>query len=177
MSSVSKGLGKIEVKLKWDPSPLGEAPRHLDIIAATYSESDPHGRPEYVVHYDSRSPDGTITMPRHSQTGQGFGFVETMVLEFDRMAPTYGRVVVGVAIHQDGGRRIFGDLRNAGVLVVEKYSELLKDDFTQVAGSTAATIAEFVRNGSGQWQLHKMVRGYDSGPVAFMAEMGSVPPS
>ncbi len=175
MSSVSKGLGKVEMKLKWDPSPLGDPPRHLDIIAATYPEADRYGRPAYVVHYDSRSPDGTITMPRHSQTGQGFGFVEAMVLEFDRLAPAYGRVVVGVAIHQDGGPRTFEDIRNVGVLVIEKYTELLKDDFTRVAGATAATIAEFIRDDSGQWQLHEMIRGYDGDPAAFIAEMGRAP--
>ncbi|WP_328432278.1 TerD family protein [Streptomyces sp. NBC_00453] len=172
VSSVGKGLGKAEVRLKWDPSPLGEPPRHLDIIAATYSADDLRGRPVYVVHYDSRSPDGTINMSRHSQTGQGFGFVEAMTLEFDRMASSYGRVVVGVAIHQDGGRRIFGDMTNAGVLVVEGYRELLADDFARVAGSTATTVAEFTRDSSGKWEVHEMIRGFDSDPLAFTLEMG-----
>lgn len=173
MSSVGEGLGKVEVRLKWDPSPLGEPARHLDIVAATYAGDDPHGRPVYIVHYDSRSPDGTINMTRHSQTGQGFGYVEVMVLEFGRLAAVYGRVVVGVVIHQDGGRRTFGDISNAGVLVVQRYTELLADDFTQVADSTATTVAEFVRDGSGEWQMHEMVRGADSDPVPFTLEMGS----
>ncbi|MEU9387039.1 TerD family protein [Streptomyces sp. NPDC048279] len=175
VSSVGGGLGKVEVRLKWDPSPFGEPPRHLDIVAATYSADDSHGRPEYIVHYDSRSPDGTINMTRHSQTGQGFGYVEVMVLEFDRLAAAYGRVVVGVVIHQDGGRRTFADIHNAGVLVVQHYTELLADDFTQVADSTATTVAEFVRDGSGVWEMHAMVRGSDSDPVPFTLEMGSVP--
>lgn len=174
MNSVAKGLKKVEVRLKWDPSPLGEPPRHLDIIAATYSVDDLHGRPVYVVHYDSRSPDGTINMSRHSQTGQGFGFVEVMVLEFDRLAQSYGRVVVGVAIHQDGGHRTFGDMSNAGVLVVEGYRELLADDFSQVAGSTAMTVAEFARDGSGAWEFHEMIRGFDSDPLVFTSEMGGI---
>ncbi|WP_323377305.1 TerD family protein [Streptomyces sp. RB17] len=166
-------LGKVEVRLKWDPSPLGEAPRHLDIIAATYSADDPHGRPAYVVHYASRSPDGTINMTRHSRTGMGFGFVEVMVLEFDRLSPVFGRVVVGVAIHQDGGPRMFGDISRAGVVVVQGYEQLLADDFTQVADSTAATVAEFVRDASGAWVMRDMIRGFDSDPVLFTAEMGS----
>ncbi|MFF4894834.1 TerD family protein [Streptomyces sp. NPDC001068] len=175
VSSVGEGLGKVEVRLKWDPSPFGEPPRHLDIVAATYSADDLHGRPAYVVHYDSRSPDGTINMTRHSQTGQGFGYVEVMVLEFDRLAAAYGRVVVGVVIHQDGGRRTFGDIHNAGVLVVQRYIELLADDFTQVADSTATTVAEFVRDGSGVWEMHAMVRGSDSDPMPFTLEMGGRP--
>lgn len=174
MSSVDKGLGKVEVRLKWDPSPLGEPPRHLDIVAATYSADNPHGRPAYVVHYDSRSPDGTINMARHSQTGQGFGFVEVMVLELDRLASSYGRVVVGVVIHQDGGRRTFGDISNAGVLVVERYTELLADDFAGVVGSTAITVGEFVRGSSGGWEFHEMIQGFDSDPLAFTSEMGTV---
>ncbi|MFG2858184.1 TerD family protein [Streptomyces mirabilis] len=174
MSGDSRGLGKVEVRIRWDPSPLGEPPRHLDIIAATYSVDAPYGRPVYVVHYESRSPDGTINMSRHSETGQGFGFVEVMVLEFDRLASAYGRVVVGVAIHQDGGPRTFGDIANAGVLVIEGYRELLADDFAGVAGSTATTVAEFVRDDSGAWEFHEMVRGFDSDPVVFAAEMGSV---
>ncbi|MFG2369386.1 TerD family protein [Streptomyces mirabilis] len=174
MSSVSKGLGKVEVRLRWDPSPLGEPPRHLDIIAATYSADAPYGRPVYVVHYDSRSPDGTINMSRHSQTGQGFGFVEVMALEFDRLSSAYARVVVGVAIHQDGGPRTFGDISNGGALIVDGYRELLADDFTHVAESTATTLAEFVRDDSGAWEFREMVRGFDSDPVVFTAEMGGV---
>ncbi|MEU5533613.1 TerD family protein [Streptomyces sp. NPDC020362] len=173
MSGVGRGLDKVEVKLRWDPSPYGEAPRHLDIVAATYSAGDPYGRPVYVVHYESRSPDGTINMSRHSETGLGLGFVEAMVLEFDRMSPAYGRVVVGVAIHQEGGPRTFGDIANAGVLVLEGYRQLLFDDFAGVADATAATIAEFTRDASGAWELREMIRGFDSDPELFMAEMGS----
>ncbi|MEU9456696.1 TerD family protein [Streptomyces sp. NPDC048277] len=174
MSGVGEGLGKVEVKLRWDPSPYGQPPRHLDIIAATFSADDPYGRPVYVVHTESRSPDGTINMSRHSETGMGFGFVEAMVLEFERMSPAYGRVVVGVAIHQDGGPRVFRDISNAGVVVVEGYRELLADDFTQVADATAATVAEFGRDPSGWWVFREMVRGFDAGPVQFAVEMGSV---
>jgi tellurium resistance protein TerD len=174
VSSVSEGLGKVEVKLRWDPSARGRPPHHLDIIAATYSADDTHGQPAYVVHFDSRSPDGTINMSRHSQTGQGFGFVEVMTLEFDRLASSYARVVVGVAIHQDGGFRTFGDVPNAGVLIAEGYKELVTDDFARVAGSTAATVAEFTRDDSGGWGFHRMLCGFDCDPVLFAAEMGSV---
>lgn len=175
MSSDSQGVGKAEVRLKWDPSPWDQPPHHLDIIAATYSADAAYGRPVYVVHFDSRSPDGTINMSRHSQTGQGFGYVEVMTLELDRLASSFARVVVGVAIHQNSGLKTFGDLSNAGVLVVEEYKELLKDEFAQVAGSTAATVAEFARDTSGAWEFHEMVRGFDSDPVVFAAEMGGAP--
>ncbi|MFI0960730.1 TerD family protein [Streptomyces sp. NPDC021080] len=174
MSGVGGGLAKAEVRLKWDPSPFGEPPRHLDIIAATYSAGDPYGRPVYVVHYESRSPDGTINMSRHSETGMGFGFVEAMVFEFDRMSSVYGRVVVGVAIHQDGGPRAFGDISNAGVVVAEGYRQLLVDDFAGVADATAATVAEFTKDASGTWEFREMVRGFESDPVPFAAEMGSL---
>jgi tellurium resistance protein TerD len=59
------------------------------------------------------------------------------------------------------------------VLVVQGYKELLKNDFAQVAGSTAATVAEFTRDASGAWEFHGMVRGFDSDPVVFTAEMGN----
>ncbi|MFI1166867.1 TerD family protein [Streptomyces sp. NPDC020801] len=172
VSGMGEGLGKVEVRLKWDPSPYGEPPRHLDVIAATYAADDPYGRPVYVVHHDSRSPDGTINMSRHSETGMGFGFVEVMVLEFDRLASSFGRVVVGVAIHQNHGVRTFGDMSNAGVAVVERYTELLADDFAEVADATAATVAEFTRDASGAWRFGRMIRGFDSDPVGFTAEMG-----
>ncbi|BCL33140.1 TerD family protein [Streptomyces aurantiacus] len=168
------GLGKIEVRLKWDPSPVGESPRHLDIVAATYSVDDPFGRPVYLVHYDSRSPDGTINMSRHSQTGQGFGFVEVMSLEFERLSSAYARVVVGVVIHQEPVPRTFGDMSNAGILIVEGYEELLTDDFSGVAGASATTLAEFVRDDLGRWKMHEMIRGSDSDPARFMSEMGAV---
>ncbi|MGW0844628.1 TerD family protein [Streptomyces sp. NPDC002787] len=175
MSSDSQGVGKAEVRLKWDPSPWNQPPHHLDIIATTYSADAPYGRPVYVVHSDSRSPDGTINMGRHSQTGQGFGYVEVMTLELDRLASSFARVVVGVAIHQNSGPKTFGDISNAGVLVVEGYTELLKDDFAQVSESTAATVAEFTRHASGVWEFHETVRGFDSDPVVFTAEMGNAP--
>ncbi|MER6093839.1 TerD family protein [Streptomyces bluensis] len=173
VSGGGKGLGKVEVRLKWDPSPLGKPPRHLDIIAATYSADALYGQPAYVVHYDSRSPDGTINMTRHSQTGMGFGFVEVLVLEFDRLSPAYGRVVVGVAIHQNSEPLTFGEVSNAGVVVVQGYEQLLVDDFEQVADATAATVSEFTRDASGAWQMREMIRGFDSDPVLFTAEMGS----
>jgi stress response protein SCP2 len=170
------GLGKVEVKLRWDPSPYGEPPRHLDIIAATYSADDPHGPPVYVVHYESRSPDGTINMRRHSETGMGFGFVEEMVFEFDRLSSRYGRVVAGVAIHQNTGPRTFGEIHNGGVVVMEGYRQLMADDFSGIADATAATFAEFVRDPSGTWRFREMTRGFDSGdPARFAAEMGGLP--
>jgi stress response protein SCP2 len=175
VSSVSKVLGKVEVKLRWDPSPWGQAPRHLDIIAATYSADAPYGRPVYVVHFESRSPDGTINMNRHSETGLGLGYVEAMVLELDRLASSFARVVVGVAIHQNTGPKTFGDISHAGALVLDGYKELLSDDFSRVADSTAATVAEFTKDASGAWEFHELIRGFDSDPVGFAAEMGSVP--
>ncbi|MEU5040701.1 TerD family protein [Streptomyces griseorubiginosus] len=174
MHAGGAGLGRVQVRLKWDPSPFGEPARHLDIVAATYAAGDLHGRPEYVVHTESRSPDGTITMTRHSETGLGLGYVEEMELEFERMVSAYGRVVVGVAIHQDAGPRTFGDLTHCGVLVVEGYRKLLTDDFAGVADATAATIAEFTRDAAGCWHFGELIRGFDSNPTGFMAEMGSV---
>src|SRR5919197_3262993 len=81
--------GKIEVRLKWDPSPCNRPPHHMDIMATTFSADAPYGRPVDVVHTESRSPDGTINMSRHSETGLGLGFVEVMVLELDRLAPYF----------------------------------------------------------------------------------------
>jgi tellurium resistance protein TerD len=175
VSSDTKGLEKVEVRLKWDPSPWDRPPHHLDIIATTYAADAPHGRPVYVVQYDKRSPDGTINMGRHSRTGQGFGFVEEMTLELGRLAPSFVRVVVGVAVHQSDGPKTFGDVSNIGVLIVEGYRELLTDDLARVTGATAATVAEFTRNASGAWEFHEVIRGFDSDPVRFATEMGSAP--
>ncbi|WP_329267870.1 TerD family protein [Streptomyces sp. NBC_01451] len=175
MGSESRKVAKAEVRLKWDPSPWNRPPHHLDIIAATYSSDALYGQPVYVVHFDSRSPDGTINMSRHSQTGQGLGYVEAMTLELDRLAPSFARVVVGVAIHQNNGPKTFGDLTNAGVLLLDGYEELLKDDFAHLSGSTAVTIAEFTRDTSGTWEFHQILRGFDSDPAVFTTEMGSTP--
>ncbi|MFG2594495.1 TerD family protein [Streptomyces sp. NPDC048462] len=172
-----KGLEKAEVRLKWDPSAWDRSPHHLDIITATYSADAPYGRPVYIVDYDSRSPDGTINMSRHSRTGQGFGYVEAVTLELVRLAPSFARVVVGVAIHQNTGPKTFGDLSNTGVLVLDGYTELLNDDFTRIAGCTAGTVAEFTRTPSGTWEFHEMVRGFQSDTAAFSLEMGSAPRS
>lgn len=61
---------------------------------------------------------------------------------------------------------------DAGVIVAEGYQQLLEHDFAGVADATAATVAQFTRNADGAWELHEMIRGYDSDPVLFTAEMG-----
>ncbi|MFD0430633.1 TerD family protein [Streptomyces zhihengii] len=171
-SSLSKGVRKAEVSLKWDPSPLGEAAHDLDLVAATYEGQGLGGAPAYAVHFDSRSPDGTITLTRDSRTGQGFGADEVMTLEFERLAPVYQRVVVGVVIQQGSGRRTFGDIRNVSARIAEGYTELAATDFAGVAGSTAAVLCEFRRDAAGAWQLTGGPRGFDADPESFLGLMG-----
>ncbi|MGW7516155.1 TerD family protein [Streptomyces sp. NPDC054796] len=172
MSSLNKGLRKVEVTLKWDPSPSGAPVNDLDIVAATYTADDPHGKPAYLVHFDSRSPDGTITLNRDSRTGQGFGADEAMTLELDRLASSYVRVVVGVAIQQGGGRKTFAEVPNSSAKICEGVNELVQEDFSRVGQSTAATIAEFVRGESGEWEIRPVLRGFDTDPAAFADIMG-----
>ncbi|MBH5338289.1 TerD family protein [Streptomyces pactum] len=174
MSSLNKGPEKVEVALKWDPSPSGRPAHDLDIIAAVHAADDPHGEPVHLVHFDSRSPDGTITLHRDSRTGQGFGDDEVMTIELHRLAPAYARVVVGVAIQQHGGRTTFGEISGTGLRIREGYQELMRHDFADVAGATAATVAEFVRDGAGVWAFRPAVRGFpDTDPATFGRRMGT----
>lgn len=175
MNSFSKGTGTAEVRLKWDPSPYGEPDSDLDLVAATYSASAPDGEPVYLVHFDSRAPDGTITLNRDSTTGRGLGFDEVMTLELVRLGAEFGRVVVGVAIQQHSGRMVFGDVAGTGFQVAEGYTTLAEGDFADVAGSTAATVAEFTRDRSGAWSFHPFVRGFDTDPDSFAHAMGGPP--
>ncbi|MZD06658.1 TerD-family protein [Streptomyces sp. SID5785] len=178
MSSLRKGIEKAEVGLKWDPSPIGSPPHDLDLVAAAYTGEDPQGTPEYVVHFDSRSPDGTITLDRDSRTGQGFGYDEVMTLELERLAPRFTRVVVGVAIQQgepgEGPAKVFGDVSHTAVRVREGYTDLSEHDFSQVRESPAATVAEFVRDAEGEWSFHETVHGFDGDLTAFAAAMGAL---
>ena len=73
-------------------------------MAGTYRATDPYGAPAYLVHFDSRSPDGTINLNRDSRTGQGLGTDESMTLELERLSSEYARVVVGITIQQGAGR-------------------------------------------------------------------------
>ncbi|MEV3991325.1 TerD family protein [Streptomyces sp. NPDC049837] len=173
MSSANKGVGKVEVTLKWDPSPAGVPDHDLDIIAAVYRADDPHGAPVYLVHFGSRSPDGTITLQRESSTGQGFGFDEAMTLELNRLAPEYARVVVGVAIQQGGGRTTFSDITNALVLIKEGYKELDSYDFAGLGDATAVTVVEFLRDDTGGWGWRRAIRGFDADPQSFTELMGA----
>lgn len=173
MSSLTKGLGKVQVKIQWDPSPAGMPVSDLDLIAATYRAEDPYGPPAYLVHFASRSPDGTITLNHDSRDGRGFGWDEIITLEFDRLSPAYTRVIVGVVIQQSGGRLVFGDIARPRVQVVEGYTVLADDDFSGVLPSTAATVAEFTRSASGAWQFRRAVRGFDADPDAFVEVMGA----
>ncbi|MFF1920890.1 TerD family protein [Streptomyces sp. NPDC058221] len=176
MSTPNKDIDKVEVRLKWDPSSQGEPPNDLDIIAATYSTEEPYGSPAYLVHFDSRAPDGTITLDRDSRTGQGLGFDEVMTLELDRLSDSYTRVVVGVAIQQRDGRKTFAGVENTVVQILEGYNSLSEDDFAAVGAATAAVVAEFVRDGTGVWRFHDGVRGFDGDADSFAATMGGRPP-
>jgi tellurium resistance protein TerD len=172
VSSLNKGVRKAEVALKWDPSPLGESPHDLDLVAATYPTEAPFGDPAYVVHFDSRSPDGTIILARESGTGQGFGADEVMTLEFDRLASAYGRVVVGVVIQQSNGRTAFGDVVNASVRILEGHTEIGGNDFATVPDATAATVGEFVRGETGEWTFSASLTGFDADPHTYLTVMG-----
>lgn len=87
-----------------------------------------------------------------------------MTLELDRLAPELGRVVVGVVI-QDAGpgaepvRRTFGGVAGKGLRIREGYTDLATGDFAEVEHATAATVAEFVRDGAGGWALDARPRG------------------
>lgn len=172
MSSLNKGIAKVEFKLKWDPSPAGRPVSDLDIVAAVFPGAAPQGPPAYLVYFDSRSPDGTINLNRDSLDGQGFGWDEVMTFELERLSSSYGRVVIGVVVQQGGGRWTFGDVAGKGVLVQQGYAELMTDDLASVAGATAATVGEFVRNTSGEWDFHAMLRGFDGDPDVFARTMG-----
>ncbi|ANP49934.1 tellurium resistance protein TerD [Streptomyces griseochromogenes] len=175
MTGFSKGNRKVEVGLKWDPSPAGRPPTDLDIIAATFVSGDAYGTPAYLVHFDSRSPDGTIFLNRDSTDGRGFGWDEVMTLELDRLGSQYARVVVGVVIQQQTGHKTFADVLNPAMRVREGYTVLSEDDFASVPAATAATIAEFVRDESGRWNFHAGVHGFDEDPSTFTRVMGRAP--
>ncbi|MEV7886246.1 TerD family protein [Streptomyces sp. NPDC002817] len=172
MNALNKGIRKVEVSLKWDPSPVGSAATDLDIVAATYLEADPYGDPAYVVHFDSRSPDGTITLNRDSKDGKGFGWDEVMTLELNRLDSRYARVVVGVVIQQRSVDRTFVGVLNPALRIREGYTVLTEDNFGSVLGATAATVAEFVRDGSGTWELHPGTHGFEDDPAGYTRAMG-----
>ena len=173
MSDFSKGISKVEIGLQWDPSPAGQPPTDLDIIAATFTVDDPYGAPAYLVHFDSRSPDGTIFLNRDSTDGKGFGWDEIMTLELDRLDSRYARVVVGALIQQRPARKTFADVLNPAMRVREgRYTVLAEDDFASVPGATAATFATFARDGSGAWMFQAGVHGFDEDPATFTRVMG-----
>ncbi|MFD6325198.1 TerD family protein [Streptomyces sp. NPDC058442] len=174
MNGVNKGIDKVEIALRWDPSPAGQPPTDLDLVAAPYPASDPHGDPSYVVHFDSRSPDGTITLNRDSRDGLGFGFDEVMTLELNRLDPRYARVVVGVVIQQHQARRTFSGVAHPGLRIRQGYTVLAEDDFGGVPGATAAVIAEFTRNDTGAWDFRPGVEGFPDDPVTFTRAMGTI---
>ncbi|MGW6823378.1 TerD family protein [Streptomyces sp. NPDC055005] len=177
MSGIRKSLAKVEIALRWDPSPTGAPAHDLDILAAVYGATAPYGDPVYLVHFGSRAPDGTITLDRDSDTGQGFGFDEVMTVELNRMSTELVRVVVGVMIQDPGPQgartKTFASVAGTGLRIREGYTELAESDFEGVAGSTAATVAEFVRDTSGGWSLDASEHGFDTEPEEFTRIMGA----
>jgi tellurium resistance protein TerD len=172
VSGLSKGIRKVEVALKWDPSPAGQPPTDLDIVAATYPADDTYGAPAYVVHFDSRSPDGTINLNRDSRDGRGFGWDEVMTLELDRLDVRYARVVVGVVIQQRAAHRTFAGVLGPRLRIREGYTPLAEEDFGGVPGATAAVVAQFGRGDSGTWEFRAGVHGFAGDPAPFPRSMG-----
>lgn len=179
MTGVRKGLAKVEIALRWDPSPVGDPANDLDIVAAVYGAADLHGVPLQVVHFGSRSPDGTITLNRDSHTGQGFGFDEVMTVELGRMSERARRVVVGVVI-QDAGEvpgesraKTFADIAGTGIRIREGHTDLAQSDFGSVPAATAVTVAEFLRDDSGAWSLDARLCGFEVGPEEYIRTMGA----
>ncbi|MGW7440632.1 TerD family protein [Streptomyces sp. NPDC054849] len=176
MTGVRKGLAKVEVALRWDPSPAGTPANDLDIVAAVYGAADLRGTPVQLVHFGSRSPDGTITLNRDSHTGQGFGFDEVMTIELHRMASESSRVVVGVVIQNGaagtGAVKTFSEVEGTGFRIREGHTDLAEGDFGAVPSATAATFAEFTRDASGAWLFELWVHGFDCGPEEFARTMG-----
>ncbi|MEW2372061.1 TerD family protein [Streptomyces sp. NPDC006656] len=178
MTGVRKSLAKVEISLRWDPAPAGTPPHDLDLVAGVFRAGDPYGEPAYLVHFGSRAPDGTITLDRDSRNGQGFGWDEVMTLELDRLAPELGRVVVGVVIQDPGpagapGRIVFSAVAGTGLRVRAGHTDLAVTDFAELAGATAATVAEFVRDGEGGWALDARARGFDADPQKYTRLMGA----
>ncbi|MEU9402878.1 TerD family protein [Streptomyces sp. NPDC048242] len=172
MTGFGKGIRRVEVALKWDPSPAGQPPSDLDLVAATFTADNTYGEPAYLVYFDSRSPDGTISLNRDSPDGKGFGWDEVMNLQLDRLDGRYVRVVVGVVIQQGQGRTTFASVLNPAVRVSEGYTALSETGFAAVPDATAATVAEFVRDGSGGWTFHAGVHGFDEDPATFTRVLG-----
>ncbi|GAA1252906.1 TerD family protein [Kitasatospora nipponensis] len=170
--SFNKGLERIDVELMWDPSPLGSDPHDLDLVAATYTSHAPTAAPAYLVHVDSRSPDGTITLSRDSRDGRGLGVDEQLTLELDRLADRYLRVVVGVAIQQNHGRLTFERIARPEVRIRSGRDQLALEDLSGKSGWTGARVAEFVRDGSGAWGFRAGVHGFDADPETFATVMG-----
>jgi tellurium resistance protein TerD len=81
-------------------------------------------------------------------------------------------VVVGVVIQQRPGRKTFVDVLNPAMRVREGYTVLAQDSFGAVLGAAAATVAEFVRDGSGDWTFRPGVHGFEADPATFTHVMG-----
>jgi tellurium resistance protein TerD len=175
MSGPSKGIERVEARLKWDPSPPGASPSDLDLIAATYRGGAEQSDPAYLVHFGSRAPDGTMWLNRDSVNGRGLGFDEVMTLELDRLGAQYRRVVVGVMIQQGFGRLEFGAVANPAYQIVTGWTVLAEGGLIHLGDATAATLAEFTRGESGAWAFHTLLLGYDADPDAFGHAMGRPP--
>lgn len=178
VSGLNKGIDKVEVALRWDPSPMGAPDHDLDIIAATYAAGEPYGEPAYLVHFDSRSPDGTIHLNRDSRDGLGLGFDEVMNLELGRLSTEYGRVVIGVIVQQRDMHTTFAEVRNTGFRIretvagAEAPTDLVEGDLAEVSSATAATVAEFIRGTTGDWEYHPVLQGFDADTSSFAHLMG-----
>ena len=101
-----------------------------------------------------------------------------MTLELDRLAATYARVVVGVAIQQHGGAEgVRRHREHRGPHPRGIHGPGAERLLRASPACTAATVAEFARDGSGAWSFREIVRGFDADPTSFAAADGRDAPS
>lgn len=81
-------------------------------------------------------------------------------------------MVIGVVIQQIQEHRTFVSVLNPAFRIREGYTVLAEDDFGDVLGATAATVAEFVRETSDSWSFHSGVQGFEDDPSTFTRIMG-----
>jgi stress response protein SCP2 len=159
LSQVTIGLGwdVAEAKTGFLSSLFGAKQEEydLDAIALVLGADGKLGGPQDAVFYNAKEhPGGAIWLTGDNRTGEGDGDDEQIIVELDRVASAYQRILFVVSIYEGRKKQQhFGKVANAYIRAVDaKGKEIARYNISgnsALDGQCSLTFAELVRENGG----------------------------
>ena len=151
LSSQSNRVSGVIVGLGWDSAAEGSATVDCDVSAIL---CDLGGKAKDVIYFGKmRSANDAVVYTGDSQTGEGSGDDERIYINFTKLPPDVGRIVISTNIYDAKAKRQhFGMVNNALVRIVnwKTGEEMCRFNLTDnYSGMSGIIVAEISRTSAG----------------------------